>query len=156
MDFRSGHDSHGESEAPMGMVPCSHCFPSRVISHPTGGGGGGGINKSDRRASHPSVGSTQSRANPDSPLRGPRRDPIGFDVGEGCLLASWMRPFGSSQCTVTLDWVPPRPFCRRFEFALQQGLERSNTFHSATDTLLREPITKLVSPPGALLAGLTQ
>ena len=46
------------------------------------------------------------------------------------------------------------PFVRRFEFALQKGLE--NTFLSASDTLLREPITKLAFPPGALLAGLAQ
>ena len=47
----------------------------------------------------------------------------------------------------------PRPFCRRFEFALQKGLERTNTFLSASDMLLREPITKLAFPSGALLAG---
>ena len=32
----------------------------------------------------------------------------------------------------------------------------SNTFLSSFDTFLREPITKLAFPPGALLAGLTQ
>ena len=40
--------------------------------------------------------------------------------------------------------------------ALQQGLERSNTFLSSFDVYLQEPITKLAFPPGALLAGLTQ
>ena len=52
--------------------------------------------------------------------------------------------------------VTPSPFCRRFEFALQKGLEKSNTFLSASDTFLRELITKLAFPPYALLAGLTQ
>ena len=50
----------------------------------------------------------------------------------------------------------PSPFCRRIEFALQKGLEKSNTLLPAYDTFLRGPITKLASPPGALLAGLTQ
>ena len=49
----------------------------------------------------------------------------------------------------------PQPVLRWFEFALQQGLE-GNTFLSVSDPLLLEPITKLVFPPGALLAGLTQ
>ena len=49
-----------------------------------------------------------------------------------------------------LDWVG------RFEFSLQKVLEKSNTFLSRFDTFLREPITKLARPPGALLAGLTQ
>ena len=40
----------------------------------------------------------------------------------------------------------PSPFCRRFEFALKKGLEMSNTFLSASDTFLREPITKLAFP----------
>ena len=46
----------------------------------------------------------------------------------------------------------PSPFYRRYEFALQ----RRRAILSASDTLLREPITKLAFPPGALLAGLTQ
>ena len=50
----------------------------------------------------------------------------------------------------------PSHFCRRFDFTLQKGLEKSNTFLSASDTFLREPVTKLAFPPGALLAGLTQ
>ena len=50
----------------------------------------------------------------------------------------------------------PSPFCRRIEFTLQKGLEKSNTLLPAYDTFLRGPITKLASPPGALLAGLTQ
>ena len=37
-----------------------------------------------------------------------------------------------------------------------KGLEKSNTFRSASDMFLREPITKLALTPGALLAGLTQ
>ena len=35
-------------------------------------------------------------------------------------------------------------------------LEKRNTFLSDSDAFLREPITKLAFPPGALLAGLTQ
>ena len=50
----------------------------------------------------------------------------------------------------------PNPFCRRFEFALQKGLKKSDTFISTSDTFFWESITKLASPPGALLAGLTQ
>jgi hypothetical protein len=50
----------------------------------------------------------------------------------------------------------PSPFCRRLEFALQKGLEKSNAFLSASDTFLQEPVTKLAFPAGALLAGLTQ
>ena len=41
----------------------------------------------------------------------------------------------------------PRLFCRRFEFALQKGLEGGDTFLSTFDTFLREPITKLAFPP---------
>ena len=42
----------------------------------------------------------------------------------------------------------PSPFFRGFESALQQGLERSDTFLSASDdTLSQEPITKLAFPP---------
>ena len=48
------------------------------------------------------------------------------------------------------------PFCQQFQFAVQKGLERSNAFLSASDALLRESITKLPFPPGALLAGFTQ
>ena len=48
----------------------------------------------------------------------------------------------------------PSTFCRPFEFPL--GLGRTNTFLSASDMLLREPITKLDFPLGVLLAGLTQ
>ena len=44
----------------------------------------------------------------------------------------------------------------RFEFALQKGLEKSNTFLASCDTFLREPTPKLASPLGVLLAGLTQ
>ena len=29
---------------------------------------------------------------------------------------------------IVLDWVPPRPFRRPYQFTLPQGLERSNTF----------------------------
>ncbi|CAL8398960.1 unnamed protein product [Arctogadus glacialis] len=36
-----------------------------------------------------------------------------------------------------------------------KGLEKSNTFLSASDTFLWEPITMLAFPLGALLAGLT-
>ena len=50
----------------------------------------------------------------------------------------------------------PSPFCRRFEFALQQGVESSNTFLSASDTLLQEPNTKLSFPPGSTRNGSTQ
>ena len=49
----------------------------------------------------------------------------------------------------------PSPFCRPFEFALQKGLEKSNTFLSASDMLFRKPITRLAYPPSALLVGLT-
>ena len=42
------------------------------------------------------------------------------------------------------------------DFALQKGLEKSNTFLSSFDTFLREPITKLAFPPWHVLAGLTQ
>jgi hypothetical protein len=59
------------------------------------------------------------------------------------------------QFKLRVDWVAP-PICRRFEFALQKGLEKSHTFLSSFDAFLREPITKLPYPPGALLAGLTQ
>ncbi|CAL8271175.1 unnamed protein product [Boreogadus saida] len=57
---------------------------------------------------------------------------------------------------VNFDGWVAAPFCRRFEFALQKGLEKSNTFLSSFDKFLREPITKLAFPPGALLAGSTQ
>jgi hypothetical protein len=43
-----------------------------------------------------------------------------------------------------------------YTYALQNGLEKSDTFLSASDTFLREAVTKLAFPPGALLAGLTQ
>ena len=48
----------------------------------------------------------------------------------------------------------PRPFCLPFELALHQGLEKSDTFLFSFDTFLLEP--SWLSPPGALLAGLTQ
>jgi hypothetical protein len=51
----------------------------------------------------------------------------------------------------------PKPSRRRFDFTLlQKGLEKSNTFLSASDTFLWEQITKLASPPGVVLADLTQ
>ena len=50
----------------------------------------------------------------------------------------------------------PSLFCRRFWIFPQKCLEKSNTFLSASDVFLREPITTLASTPGALLAGLTQ
>ena len=53
------------------------------------------------------------------------------------------------------DWGAP-PVLLPIGSALHQGLERTNTFLSASNTFLREPITKLASPPGALLAGSTQ
>jgi hypothetical protein len=39
---------------------------------------------------------------------------------------------------------------------MRKGREKSNTFLSASDSVLREPITKLAFPPGVLLAGLTK
>ena len=39
------------------------------------------------------------------------------------------------------------PCFRRFEFAQQKRLERSNTFLSSFDTFLWEPVTKLAFPP---------
>ena len=62
----------------------------------------------------------------------------------------------SSDIAIWTSLGTPTPFCRRFEFALRKGLEKSNTFLSASDTFLRESITKMASSPGALLAGLTQ
>ena len=65
-------------------------------------------------------------------------------------------PMTSHNAYMHTVYCTPSPFCRRLEFALQEGLEKSSTFLSASDTFLREPITKLAFPPGVLLAGLTQ
>ena len=48
------------------------------------------------------------------------------------------------------------PFCWRFEFALQKGLEKSSTCLPSFDMFLREPINNMAFPPGVLLAGLIQ
>ena len=59
------------------------------------------------------------------------------------------------ETVAVMDWVPPAR-SGKFEFALQQGLKRSDTILPASDPVLRELITKLAFPAGALLAGLTQ
>ena len=50
----------------------------------------------------------------------------------------------------------PQPVLPAIRICPQKCLEKSNTFLSASDVFLREPITTLASTPGALLAGLTQ
>ena len=54
-----------------------------------------------------------------------------------------------------LDWVAP-PILPAIEFALHQGLEKSNTFLFSFNPFLLEPIATLAFPPGVLLAGLTK
>ena len=72
--------------------------------------------------------------------RGPRGSKGGFSDERWLAPAYW----------VPQDWVPSA------HSALQKGLKKGNTFLSASDTFLWEPITKLAFPLGALLAGLTQ
>ena len=60
-------------------------------------------------------------------------------------MSSTMR--GTMKSTMEVAWVAP---------PIHKGLEKSNTFLSASEMFLREPITKLPFPLGALLAGLTQ
>ena len=63
-------------------------------------------------------------------------------------LGTWF--FEHPYCTI-IDWVHPARSVSDLK-----GLENRNTFLSASDKFLWEPITKLAFPPGVLVAGFTQ